>query len=242
MLSFRDRGTATGSPNPPTSSVSADPEGRVSSVTASCASEGVLKTVLDNSLLHHSDESCMLHIEIHVNCSLEALYPADNPPWVMLYNTSRKRFAGVHNGYNSNIVVSSSRDLVYFDRIPPITKGGYLEVFNAGDRNPSNMAFIAINLHEVTSTSFDSLYCRVYKDALLGLFLVVTDDSICDLIRDTKADEWGFREIDQADLRARWPQLYANGLNLVKTFKTILGGVQRLDYKFVFDWDRLGME
>ncbi|TRX95611.1 hypothetical protein FHL15_003569 [Xylaria flabelliformis] len=184
----------------------------------------------------------MLRIRIHVNCSLKALYSADNSPWVLLYNTSQKRFGGVRHGYNSNIVVSSSRDLVYFDRIPSAIKVGFLEVFNSGDKNPSDMAFIALNLHKITSTSFDSWDCQIDDDALLGLFLVVTDDSICDLIRDTKADEWGFREIAQADLRARWPQLYANGWDLVKTVKKFMGGVRKLDYMFVFDWDRLGME
>ncbi|KAI0548117.1 hypothetical protein F4679DRAFT_334037 [Xylaria curta] len=42
-----------------------------------------------------------------------------------------------------------------------------------------------------TGTSFRTLFCTIDNEALSGLFLVVTDDSICDLAKNTKSDEWG---------------------------------------------------
>ncbi|KAI0554025.1 hypothetical protein F4679DRAFT_393816 [Xylaria curta] len=224
MVQSRDRDIATISPNPSTRPVSASRE-----------SEGTLITILENSPLHYPVEKCMLHIKIQTDCSREALYSANHPHWVRL------RVRLERTNADSNIATSSSRDLVCFDRVPSVIKVGFLEVFNLGASDPSDMALIALNLHKVTSTSFKTLFCTIDNDALSGLFLVVTDDSICDLAKNTKSDEWGFREIAEADLRARRPQLYANGQDLVKTFKKFMGG-QKLDYMFVFDWDRLGMK
>ncbi|KAI1741637.1 hypothetical protein F4680DRAFT_446642 [Xylaria scruposa] len=212
------------------------PSPSTSPVSASRESEGILKIVLENSWLHYPVEKCMLRIKILTDCSPEALCSADHPQWVRL----RVHPDITYNGHDSNIV-TSSRDLVYFDRIPSVIKGGYMDVFNLGESDPSHVALVALNLHNVTSTSFKSLFCNIDDDALSTLFLVVTDDSLRDLVRGTRSDEWGFREISEAGLLERRPQLYANGQDLVKIFKEYMR-VQYLDYLFVFDWDQLGTE
>ncbi|KAI0866487.1 hypothetical protein F4860DRAFT_508881 [Xylaria cubensis] len=59
--------------------------------------------------------------------------------------------------YISTAEVSYKDNIVKF-RTPSV-KGGFLEVLNTGASNPSDMAFIALNLHKITSTLFNPLSC-----------------------------------------------------------------------------------
>ncbi|RYC63414.1 hypothetical protein CHU98_g2774 [Xylaria longipes] len=243
-LHLRVRGTATTAPSAPANSTLADPGARASSALASRASDGISEAVQEESLPHRSVEEGPRLIRIRVCSPRKLLYSADDPTGVLVANTSRTPIwlGGALSDYDSNVVLSSPRDLVYFDKIPPFIHLDLLGALDTSASDPSSMALIALNLSKIPRASFMSLFCAIDNEALSGLLLVVTNDSIRDLVRDTTSNEWGFREVSEGALHARQPDLYAKGRELVDTFNNHMEEEQTLDYTFVFDWDRLGEE
>ncbi|KAI0529914.1 hypothetical protein GGR58DRAFT_495225 [Xylaria digitata] len=243
-LQLRERHAATIASSASTPSISSGSRDRAGSVPTSCLSDGISEAEQEERLSHRSIKEGPRLIRIRVCHPRKALYSADDPTGTLVTSTSLTpiRLGGVFSDYDSNIVMSSPRDLVYFDKVPAFIQLGLLEALSTSASNPSSMAFVAINLSQLNRAPVVPFICTIDNDELSGLVLVVTNDNIRDLVKYVKSDQWGFREVSGGDLQSRQPDLYANSLKLVDNFNNLRGEGQPLDYIFVFDWDRHGEE
>ncbi|KAI1360336.1 hypothetical protein F5Y08DRAFT_343770 [Xylaria arbuscula] len=169
------------------------------------------------------------------------LYAADDPTGFVATQTSRPpiRFGGVYGGYGSNIVLTSQEDLIYFDQISDSLKQGIPRLPSTSAGMPSELEWIALDIGQLYLAEFQPIISTIDNPSLAGVFLVVTLDDIRDVVRDVQSDQWGFREIQEDDLREHAPTLYYKGLKVVQSFNSILEeGV--VEYIFVFDWDQYG--
>ncbi|KAI0432296.1 hypothetical protein F5Y09DRAFT_302184 [Xylaria sp. FL1042] len=197
--------------------------------------------VVEESLPHPSLETPARVLRIRTCHFHNVLYSADDPTGVLAAQSSRKRiyFGGVYRDYDSNIVFSSSEDLVYFDEIPDFVKSGIYKIHSSAAENPSEIRWIALDIERLPEGRYQPIIGTIDNPALSDIFLVVTRDDIRGLVEDVQPDHWGFKEIPEAGLRERAPTLYENGCRIVESFNGILYE-GRMRYIFVFDWGQHG--
>ncbi|KAF2970378.1 hypothetical protein GQX73_g3192 [Xylaria multiplex] len=243
---LRERHAATIAPSASTLSIPSGSGAEASSATTSCLSQGISKAEQEESVPHRPIKEGTRLIRVRMSHSRRVVYSADDPTGTLRASTSREpvRFGGVFSGYDSNIVISSPRDLVYFDKIPNFIRMGLSEALSTAPSEPSGMAFVAINLAQFAPVFLVPFICTVDNDDLSGIVLVVTKDDIRDLVEYAESDEWGFREVPEGDLRSSQPALYEKGMELVDSFNNLREEEEEepLDHMFVYDWDRRGSD
>ncbi|KAI1127929.1 hypothetical protein F5Y10DRAFT_186520 [Nemania abortiva] len=220
--------------------VSVDPDSMAASLPTGDASEGIAE-VIDEKRLPHPVNGVPRLIRIRICGRRKVLYSAEDPTGIEAAKNFRApiRFGGVFTDYNSNIVLSSSEDLVYFDKIPALALLGILGATSTSASTPSDVERIALNISRLPSTGSRLLACTIDNDALAGLYLVITDDDVGDLVKDIEPNQWGFKEVPEDGLRERQPALYDKGLRVVESFNSMLEDGE-MQYVFVFDWGLYG--
>lgn len=202
--------------------------------------EDTPETVQEYSSPDSSAEEARL-IRVRACHSQNFLYSADDPTGAMASEISGTsiQFGGVYSGYDTNIMLSYSDDLVYFDEIPDFVKLFIATMLSPSAKTPSEMEWIAVSIDQLRLADYQPLVSTIDNAALAGVLLVVTADSIRDMVRDVDSDQWGFRKVPTEGLREHAPALYSKGMKLVESFNNILVGGE-IEHMFVFDWDQHG--
>ncbi|KAI0438008.1 hypothetical protein F4803DRAFT_536577 [Xylaria telfairii] len=198
--------------------------------------------VIEESSTQPAVEDDARLIRVRASNNRRVLYSAEDPTGVVAAQSSLTpiHFGGVYRGYDSNIIVLPD-DLVYFDKTADFIKLGVINLQSTPVDASSEMQWIALNIGQLHPTPLDLIVCTIENPALAGLFLVVEDDSVGDIVRHVQPNKWGFKEVPKESLREYAPRLYEQGLKLVDRFNSFLDE-GKMEYAFVFDWGRLGEE